>query len=952
MPVALPPALCVAPTLSALPSVSLPPSFSSAKLQPNPCSIFYSSCAVSLNSVSLYISCPGSVMLRFSFTSAQSTTPQAAEHLSSLPPPTPFKFGDSEAFDAFALSIQSLVGTLEGQNGYELRCGSHVDRLLSKMPPSYRDGFVEYCLKQGILRTASGDQSHNGPSSQPRSSSKPKPYCPHCDNKEHFLNACTEFKKLNTNQVVRTLISMRTLQQNYKHLRHLPLPPVDHAKPLLLIESDMAHLLTPIEPVQMGPPGDPIAVHIELGWSLQDRHTAGTPAKVTRSQQDQQALNLLQTSTVRVNIEGVQRYATPLLRRANSITLQAPIAVLPSFRSTERDSPNPQRAEVYCREIHKLEKMGYIAVVPPEEATSTPESWFIPHHMVRHNNKDRIVFNCSFQHGGKYLNDLLLPGPALGPSLLGVLIRFRQYPVAVSGDIKGMFRQICLLPADKPVLRFIWRDMKRTEEPKIYEWQVLPFGTTCSPCCAINALQRHVQGMAPTQRRKRRISSTACTSYSTLGLRDTSESSELWLSQSSFDLQEPTLGLRWDCLRDSLKYKHRPVEPNEPTLRNVYKVLACQYDPLGYIVPFTTRAKILVQDLWKEQIGWDEPIQPQSLRDRWLAWVQEIPDLIQMEIPRFYAPASADSPTSNSDLHIFCLVWRQKSTVMPRLELSAALTGQEDHSLSLTEVNNWRYVDSANNPADDITRGKTLMGLSRPHRWHHGPDFLRYTEDHWPTNPTSYPETDDGELKKSSFCGHVTVETCLQLLDVSQFSAWKDLMRTTAQSLHGAANPNSEGILNAKPLGYVSSDIADPDPITPSILLMGRHDALLPQAVYNPSNTLRNRRWRHSQDLIDHFWSRFISHYLPSLQERQKWLKDGNSSNQTKWCSLWIHSFQELYGLRAQHNIFSLLAHQSFTGPLGQSAPGAAAVLEYRPFCDSPDHTGGQSAPAYRLLAL
>lgn len=65
------------------------------------------------------------------------------------------RFGDSEAFDAFALSIQLLVGmlrTLEGQNGYELRCGSHIDRLLSKMPPSYRDGFIEHCLNQGILQ--------------------------------------------------------------------------------------------------------------------------------------------------------------------------------------------------------------------------------------------------------------------------------------------------------------------------------------------------------------------------------------------------------------------------------------------------------------------------------------------------------------------------------------------------------------------------------------------------------------------------------------------------------------------------------------------------------------------------------------------------------------------------------------------------------------------------------
>ncbi|KAK7930593.1 hypothetical protein WMY93_006988 [Mugilogobius chulae] len=30
-----------------------------------------------------------------------------------------------------------------------------------------------------------------------------------------------------------------------------------------------------------------------------------------------------------------------------------------------------------------------------------------------------------------------------------------------------------------------------------------------------------------------------------------------------------------------------------------------------------------------------------------------------------------------------------------------------------------------------------------------------------------------------------------------------------------------EGILNSRPLGYVSSDLADPDPVTPNCLLMG-----------------------------------------------------------------------------------------------------------------------------------
>ena len=45
------------------------------------------------------------------------------------------------------------------------------------------------------------------------------------------------------------------------------------------------------------------------------------------------------------------------------------------------------------------------------------------------------------------------------------------------------------------MLRFVWRNLRRDEQPNIYQWQVLPFGA-CSPCCTTFALQKHVKDHA------------------------------------------------------------------------------------------------------------------------------------------------------------------------------------------------------------------------------------------------------------------------------------------------------------------------------------------------------------------------------------------------------------------------------------------------------------------------
>lgn len=480
------------------------------------------------------------------------------------------------------------------------------------------------------------------------------------------------------------------LQRVYPYLRGLLLPDLVHAQPLVLIGSDHSHLVVPQEPVRFGPVGGPLALHTPLGWAAQGPATTlfsptsstqalftlcGTVScpvtaelmenveglrkmdsiphrkekEVTRSKQDQYSLHLLETKTMSREVDGIPRYATPLLKMGNSPRLTSSVrTVLLLLRGTERRlKKDPELAEIYKREIQKLVDAEYVKEVNPTNDKPDSESWYLPHHIVKQvSGKHRLVFNCSFQTNGLNLNHCLLSGPTLGPSLLGVLLRFREHTVAISGDIKAMFHQVNLLPTDKPFLRFIWRETAHTE-PRTYQWQVLPFGTACSPCCAIYALQRHAREHPgsdqevedsvsralyvdnclqsfPSLTMAKALLDKLCTTLSQGGFEirqwasndpgvvkhfppeAISVSTDLWLSQTGVNPQESTLG--WSCLTDSVGYTHR-VSPTEmPTLRLIYRTLASQYHPLGYILPYTTRAKVLIQDLWRTTRGWDDPV--------------------------------------------------------------------------------------------------------------------------------------------------------------------------------------------------------------------------------------------------------------------------------------------------------------------------------------------------------
>ncbi|KAI7790741.1 hypothetical protein IRJ41_010740 [Triplophysa rosa] len=254
--------------------------------------------------------------------------------------------------------------------------------------------------------------------------------------------------------------------------------------------------------------------------------------------------------------------------------------------------------------------------------------------------------------------------------------------------------------------------------------------------------------------------------------------------------------------------------------------------------------------MWDKPQDWDDLILPSDLQKAWKEWESELPLLSRISLPRAYVPAHADRSVVSRHIHVFSDAseraygavsylrtedaqgqWpprRQHS--IPRLELCGALSAAQlaqtiKKELSirtdgtflwsdsttvltwlksescrfkvfvstriakiqeLTEQSTWRYVDSAQNPADDVTRGKTLAELAMPNRWSQGLTFLLKGPDGWPTWPGVEPKHDTAEYKKLTTCGVINRVDGPETLPVHSLS-WRDLVKSVAQELHGAA---------------------------------------------------------------------------------------------------------------------------------------------------------------------
>lgn len=80
-----------------------------------------------------------------------------------------------------------------------------------------------------------------------------------------------------------------------------------------------------------------------------------------------------------------------------------------------------------------------------------------------------------------------------------------------------------------------------------------------------------------------------------------------------------------------------------------------------------------------------------------------------------------------------------------------------------------------------------------------------------------------------------------------------------------------ESILNSRPLTPLTEDPDDLEPLTPGHFLIGAPLAALPEPMVDNTTHTRVTRYKHLRLLVQHFWKRWSSEYLHSLQQRSKW---------------------------------------------------------------------------------
>lgn len=486
---------------------------------------------------------------------------------------------------------------------------------------------------------------------------------------------------------------------------------------------------------------------------------AGVNSNALRSREDERALKLMAGTTSR---QGDGRWETGLLWRNDSVVLPDSywIAEKRLKLLEKKFNKNPDLEKRYGEYLQDYVNKNYLRKLD-QQSRDYVKVWYLPHFPVFNQMKPdklRIVFDAAATANGMSLNDALVQGPDFLKPLPGVLFKFRQGAIGFIGDIKEMFHRIRIKEEDVSCQRILWRNV--TGEIEVYELTVMMFGAKCSPSSAIyvkdrNALEYIEQFPAAVDAIQNKhymddYLDSACDVASAskmindviyihsrggFEIRNFVCSSPEVMEKIPFDhrRQEPgnidmgvygatdrVLGIWWNPRSDTFSFNANFAKLDRellsgkkiPTKREVLRVVMSVYDPLGFVAHFVIFGKILLQQIWKTCVQWDDML-PDNLNEMWQQWLTDLRAINSVSVPRCYSvrllteeykelhvfvDASVEaycavayikigegSETEVSFVFAKTRVAPLKPMTIPRLELQAALLGSKIANFIRTE---------------------------------------------------------------------------------------------------------------------------------------------------------------------------------------------------------------------------------------------------------------------------
>ena len=391
------------------------------------------------------------------------------------------------------------------------------------------------------------------------------------------------------------------------------------------------------------------------------------------------------------------RFIVPLPRKVDVTLLgESRDQALRRFKRLEQSLRANGKFGEFAEVIHEYFEMGHAEHVPQEEVDSPHlEAYYLPMHAVHKEesttSKLRVVFDASARTtSGSSLNDHLLVGPTVHPSLIDVLLRFRRFRVALTTDVSRMYRAVRLPDDQKDLHRFLWRDNPRK---KIMDYRMtrLTFGVSASSFAANMALRQNALSQLEVRPQAARVALEsfyvddglfgADSTHEAVQLRE--EIQELFksggfklrkwksserevLASVPEDLRDTglkqeihhpdeytkVLGVEWNMVSDCFRPVIASSEGREPlTKRVLVSNIARLFDVLGWCSPTVILMKIMLQRLWESNLTWDEPV-PEQIEGAWNRWHRELPTLKNFQMPRSYFPKDFSAKTVQ--LHGFC----------------------------------------------------------------------------------------------------------------------------------------------------------------------------------------------------------------------------------------------------------------------------------------------------------